>query len=89
MDRPGALDEVLDSLQEFKVYINGINGRTQHMDSYMTITDYPRLQAWWTIHAEDHAKETWMEMVACLLTPPAFCPNQKLLGYFIQDKLKE
>ena len=62
MERPAYVDEVEDSLQEFGVYVSGISGKKQHMDSYMTITEYGKLQDWWTLHAPDYGKDIWVSM---------------------------
>lgn len=35
------MDEVEDYLQEQRVFVSGINGRITHMDSYMTVMDFP------------------------------------------------
>jgi hypothetical protein len=35
------MNEVEDYLQEQGVFISGLNGRVTHMDSYMTVMDFP------------------------------------------------
>jgi len=35
------MNEVEDYLQEQGVFVSGLNGRESHMDSYMTVMDFP------------------------------------------------
>jgi hypothetical protein len=53
------LDEVEDYLQEQGAFVNSINGRRSHMDSYMTVMEYAVMAK--ALKTGPFTKQQWLE----------------------------
>ena len=73
---------VEDALQDAKVFVSGINGRTCHSDSYMTVVDFAALDTWMRARAFD--KPTLEYCINYWLTNENMQPPLKLAALSIK-----
>lgn len=76
--------EIEDYLQENKVFVNGITGRTCHSDSYMTIVEFKALDQ--ALSDSKFSKERWAESVEYWLTNPNMQPPLRLVAFQVCRK---
>jgi hypothetical protein len=79
MEDMGALE---DFLQHNKVFINGLSGRTAHMDSYMTVVDFIALEKALALLTETYKLESqdWVKPVTHWLMNPNMQPPALIIG---------
>ena len=75
------MNEVEDFLQARNVFISGINGRSSHMDAYMTILDFPTFDK--ALENPPFTKEELLkaaeEMMGFAYLSPMACLTAKLI----------
>jgi hypothetical protein len=76
--------EFEDYLDSKNVYINGIDGRTAHMDSYMTITDYNKLIPALQEIKERYTHNQWIEFHKYFNYMSYLSPNAGILASVIE-----
>jgi len=85
----GLIYEVEDALQEAMVFVSGVDGRKQHMYSYMTIMDYLALDKAWEELKDKYPREHWFEMFKIWHARAYLSPMSELLPSYLENKLKD
>ena len=79
------LDEVEDYLQQEKVFVSGIDGRVTHMDSYMTVLDFPTFDK--ALDKAPFTEDALMEAAWQMNYHSYLSPMAGLTSMLIQSKL--
>lgn len=75
-----------DELQKRNVFVNGINGRPSHSDSYMTVIDTTAFDKAWEEIKDMATKEEWLEYADYWKEQGYLTPTLKLLGLWTKRK---
>ena len=75
--------EIEDFLQGKCVFISGIDGRNQHMDSYMTIIDYDKLKKNLNEIKNNYTINQWKQISNHWNEHAYLSPNQAQLSSFV------
>lgn len=78
------LDEIEDYLQEAGCFVNGLNDRPAHMDSYMTVLEYPKLNK--ALDSPPFTKEELLEAADNMIYFGYLSPIAALTGKIIKRK---
>jgi len=79
--------EIEDYLQDKDVFINGISGKPAHMDSYMSIIDFKKLEQ--AVKKSSFTQKEWKEAAESWEVVSYISPTTKLLSKTIQRWLTD
>lgn len=83
----GDIIEIEDRLQEAGVIENGLDGRPAHMDSYMTVIDYKKLDCAFNDMKNDYAAEQWRQIAGHWESHAYLSPNQAQLASYVKRQI--
>lgn len=84
----GDIMEIEDRLQASGVFENGLDGRPAHMDCYMTIIDYKKLDCAFKDMKNDYTAEQWRQIAGHWGSHAYLSPNQAQLAFWVKRKLE-
>jgi len=84
----GDIMEIEDHLQESGVFENGIDGRPAHMDAYITVIDYKKLDCAFRDIKNNYTVEQWRQIAGHWESHAYLSPNQAQLSFWVKRQLE-